>query len=121
VVTLPLREAHLRTTPEVPAVACRFSGLSSGRLESLVVSSGLNYSCLVSACLGDWAAAAGSCLVSACLEDWFVAAESYLVFAMGLNCCPRSSNSHQRTTADRVHFPHSLVTFLLHCLCWVVG
>jgi hypothetical protein len=83
--------------------ACHFSGLASGRLESLVVSSGLNYSCLVSACWENWTVAAGSCLVSACLEDWSTAAESYLVFAMGLNCCPRSSSLPQRTIAEHSH------------------
>jgi hypothetical protein len=25
-----------------------------------------------------------------------------------------------RTTTDQVHFPHILITFLFHYLCWVV-
>jgi hypothetical protein len=71
----------------LPVAICLFCSLSSGHLANLVVSSGLHYSCLVSACWKDWMVAAGSCLVSACLEDWSGAAGSYLVFATGLNCC----------------------------------
>ena len=41
----------------------------------------------------DWTVAAGSCLESACLENWSAAAESYLVFATGLNCFPRRLSS----------------------------
>ena len=59
--------------------------------------------------LQDWTTAASSGLVSACWEDWSAAAESYLVFAMGLNCCPRRLSSPQRTIAEQVHFPYTLI------------
>jgi len=49
-VILPLRETRPRTAHEVLARAWRFSGLTSGWLVNLAVSSGLNYLCLVSAC-----------------------------------------------------------------------
>ena len=49
VVMSPLREARPRTAPEVPATDCSSCGLALGWLVILVVSSGLNYSCLVSA------------------------------------------------------------------------
>jgi hypothetical protein len=112
VITPPLREeTGPRSAPEVPAAACSFCGLTSGRLASLAVSSGLNYSCLLSACWKDWTAAVASCLVSTCLESY--TAESYLMFAMGPNCCPRRSNSPQRTIAKQVYFPHILITFIL--------
>ena len=73
--------------------ACCFCGLTSDQLANLVVSSGLNYSCLVFACWKDWTVAAGSGLVIACLEDCSAAAESYLVFAIELICCQRRSSS----------------------------
>jgi hypothetical protein len=47
---LPLREIGQRTALEISVTACHFSSLASGQLASLVVSSELNYSCLVSAC-----------------------------------------------------------------------
>jgi hypothetical protein len=56
------------------------------------VSSGLNYSWLVSACRKDWTVGAGLCLVSASREDWTATAESYLVFARRLDCCQRRSS-----------------------------
>jgi hypothetical protein len=76
VVTSSLRETLPRTAPEVPAAAGHFHHLALGQLASLVVSSGLHYSCWVSACWKDWTVAAGLCLVSACLKDWSAAAES---------------------------------------------
>ena len=82
---------------------------------------GENYSYLVSASPKGWTVAAGLCLVSACLEDWSAAAEPYLVFATGLNCCPGRWAHSQRTIAEQVHFPHSLITSLFHNFCWMVG
>ena len=105
---------------EVPAAACRFHGLALGHLVSIVVSSGLNYSCLVSACWKDWTVAAGSCVVSACLEDWSAAAESSLVFATGLNCWQRRSSSLPKNYCWTGSLSPILITFLFH-LCWVVG
>jgi hypothetical protein len=93
VITPPLRETCPRIACEGLMAACCFCGIASGWLVSLAVSSGMNYSCLVSACWKDWTVAAGLCLVSACLEDWSAAADLCFVFAMRLNCCPRRLNS----------------------------
>jgi len=54
---MPLRETHPRAAYEVPMVACDFCNLTAGWMASFAVSSGLNYSCLVSACLEDWTVA----------------------------------------------------------------
>jgi hypothetical protein len=55
---LPLRETHPRTASEVPVAFSCLCSLTLGQLETLAVSSGLNYSWLVSACLEDWSEAA---------------------------------------------------------------
>jgi hypothetical protein len=89
VVMLLLKETYQRTACDVSASAGCFPGLISDWLASLAISSGLNYSCLVSACWKDCTLATGSCLVSTCLEDLSVAAELYLVFAIELNCHQR--------------------------------
>jgi hypothetical protein len=84
VITLSLREILPKIVQEVPVAAC-----GCRQVGKPGVSSGLNYSCLVSACWKDWTAAAVLCLVSACLEDWSAAAKLCLAYATGLICCPR--------------------------------
>ena len=83
VITPTLRETRPKTAHEVPEVACRLCGLTSGWLVSQVIELQLP-----GVCWKDWTAAPGSCLLCPCLEDWSAAAELYLVFAMGLNCSP---------------------------------
>jgi hypothetical protein len=90
-------------------------------LPSLAISSGLNYSCLVSACWKNCTMAAGLCLVSACLEDWSAAAKLCLAYATGLNCCPRRLISPPKNYCWTGPPPHNLITFLFHYLCSVVG
>jgi len=97
-VTLPLGETHQRTDREVPQVACLFLGLVWAMLGSFEVSSGLNFSSLVSAFWKDCAEAADSCVV--CCEDWSATAELYLVFAIGLNCWKEDWGCSQRTVAE---------------------
>lgn len=93
---LPLRETCQIIACVVPRVVCHFCGLASGWLLSLVVSSGLNYSCCF---------IPGVCLPR---EDCSVAAEE--------------ERAHpQRTIAEQGHFPHILITFLFSYLCWMVG
>ena len=93
-VVQPLREVCPRSAHEVPETAWHFLSLTLGMLLSLL--SGLDRSCWfvpgVSLMIG-LMIAASSCVLSACLEDWSAAAESYLVFATGLNCWERRSNS----------------------------
>ena len=77
-VMLPLRGTRPGSAPEVPA---RF-------LWQLATSAFLPQAISVRAwCLHveNWTEDASSCVVSACLKDWSAAAELYLVFAMGQN------------------------------------
>ena len=78
---------------EVPAAVCHLPGLTSGRLASLMVPSGLDNSCwfvgavcmpwgldssrwfVLGVSLPDWSAAAILCVLIACLEDWSGAAK----------------------------------------------
>jgi len=62
--TLPLAETHPRMSHEVPLAACDFCDLALGQLVSLVVSSGLNYSC--------WFMASVSLLKGLGCSCWFV-------------------------------------------------
>jgi len=104
-ITPPLRETRPRTSLEVPAAVCSFCGLALGWWVSLAISSGFNYSCLVSACWKDWTVAAGSLLISANLEDWCAASESCLIFTTGLNCYQRRPNSHPKNYCWTGSFP----------------
>ena len=80
---------------------CNISILASGCLAILMVSSGLNYSFLVSACWKDWNVDAGSCLVFACLDHPSAAAKSYLVFAYGYCTATQKYQAHpQRNMAE---------------------
>ena len=78
--------------------SCCFRGLTSGQQASLAVSSGLNY----------------SCLVSACLEDWSAAAQLYLVFVTGLNRQERRSSLPSKNYCWTGPLPHILISFLSH-------
>jgi hypothetical protein len=116
----PLRETCPRTAFEVPTAACLFYCW----LVSLVVLSGLNYSCwfVPGVCLPRGLDSSCWFMCGDCLEGWSAAAESYLVFATGLNCCLRRWAHPQRTAAEHFHFPHILITFLSHYLCqWARG
>ena len=114
---------------EVSAAVFHFSGLASGRLASLRVPSALDSGCRVvcAICLPSGLDSScwfmlSSCVLIACLEVWSGADKSYLVFATGLNCCQKKFELiAQRTSAEQVHFPQILITFLFHCLRWVVG
>jgi hypothetical protein len=94
---LPLRETHPRTASEVSAAAFLFSGLASDQLASLVVSSGLNYSCwfVPGVCLPRGLDSGCQFLCCICLHRGLVCScwdHTYLVFAMGLQCWERRSS-----------------------------
>jgi hypothetical protein len=78
-------------------------------------------SCLVSACWKDWTVAVGSYLVSACLEDWSTLLSHTWCLLGDWTAEKEDLVCPQRTIAEKVYFPHILITFLFHSLCWVVG
>ena len=107
VIAVPLKHIHLKYCSQGSRGSLPLLQPHLRWLACLVVSSGLNYLCLVSACWKVWTVTTSSCLVSACLEQWSAVKEDQACL--------------KRTIVEQVHFPCILITFLFHSLCWVVG
>lgn len=124
VVMLPLIETGPMIVREVPAAACFSSGLTSGRLVSLVVSSGLTYRCwfMPGVCLLrglDW-----DCrfLCGVCLPRG-LGYSCWVIFGIcyKTQLLPKKLKlTFKEPLVNRSSSPMSL-TFLFHCLWWVVG